>query len=191
MQYQHVYKYDESSVLLVYAMSNHNWVCRNCIHPYFGISIRYWWCRYCIFSNFLVTLNLSDGKASLCNTHILNLYINKMKFVVEIIWELQGLGFLHFGSNGALVLSWWYCKIYVHCHSNSITTWLVYCMQYLHICFYGHCDKKYLKEEKVKKRCNTHIWSIKWWLDFFHVSHNTQTLGIKYAYYMMNKKWWR
>jgi hypothetical protein len=32
MQYQHVYKYDENIFLLVYEVSNHNQVCKNCIH---------------------------------------------------------------------------------------------------------------------------------------------------------------
>jgi hypothetical protein len=32
-QYQHVYKYDENIILLVYVVSNHNRVCRICIHP--------------------------------------------------------------------------------------------------------------------------------------------------------------
>jgi len=54
---------------------------------------------------FFLDNNQVIWRANLCNAHILNLYVKKKKIVIEIIWELQGLGFLHFSSNGALVLS--------------------------------------------------------------------------------------
>jgi hypothetical protein len=144
-------------VLLMYVMNNQNWVCRNYIHPYFNICIGYWQCRYCSFLDFLVTLNLSDGGANICNTCILK-PLHKWNII---------------GSKNNMGIAWtWFFSIstpmgpqFYHegiAKSRSIFIqvppqydWSI--MQNLHFSFLTLWWKISKRRKNKIKLCNTHI----------------------------------